>query len=708
MAADPVTGGRLARLADVSYRRRGRVLVAWIAALAAIIALTPLLAGEFDADFGTPGSESAAAADLIEAHFPRSSGQSVNVVWQAPAGALESGPRERIDGFLAEAARLEGIGDAQPPRVSRDGTIALADLELDRPFTDVPGDTGKQLISLAEEADGDGLRIELGGTLIRNAEEGASPELGGLIAAAVILLVAFGSVVAAGLPLLVAVVSLGISASLIGLLAALTDVPDFAPAVAGLIGIGVGIDYALLILTRFRSALGGGAEPRAATAEAVTTAGRSVLVAGGTVVLSLLGLFFMGVSFLRGVALSASLAVLVVMVASVTLLPALLGFLGRRVDRLRIPGLGRTLRSDGTGLSARWSRVIQRRPWRAALASMAVLAALTAPVLGLRFGFPDEGNDRSGSTTREAYDLVTQGFGPGANGPLLLAAEGSDAGTLDRLVLTLRELPGVAFVGEPRTSPDGAAALLTVVPTTSPQSSETTDLVHRLREDVLPSDSEVLVGGMTATVIDQSDLIETRLPVFVIGVIGLSFLLLLAAFRAPVIALKAGVMNLLSIGAAYGVVAYAAEGGWFGGLLGIAGDTPVPPFAPVMMFAVLFGLSMDYEVFLLSRMREEYLVDGRTSRAVAAGLAKTARVITAAAAIMVGVFLAFLLSNEIFLQLMGLGMATAIFVDATIVRMVLVPAVMQLMGRANWWIPGWLDRLLPRLDSESQLATTKE
>jgi RND superfamily putative drug exporter len=676
--------------------------------VAAIVALAPLLAGEFDADFGTPGSESAAAADLIESHFPRSSGQSVNVVWQAPAGALEPGPSGRIDGFLAEAAELEGIGDAQPARVSRDGTIALAELELDRPFTDVPGETGTQLISLAKEVDGGGLRIELGGTLIRNAEEGASPELGGLIAAAVILLVAFGSVVAAGLPLLVAIVSLGISASLIGLLAALTDVPDFAPAVAGLIGIGVGIDYALLILTRFRSALAAGAEPRAATAEAVTTAGRSVLVAGGTVVISLLGLFFMGVSFLRGVALSASLAVLVVMVASVTLLPALLGFLGRRIDRLRIPGLGRSLRSEGTGLSARWSGVIQRRPWRAALASMAVLTALTAPVLGLRFGFPDEGNDRSGSTTRQAYDLVTQGFGPGANGPLLLAAEGSDAGTLGRLAPALRELPGVAFVGEPRTSPDGAAALLTVVPTTSPQSSETTDLVHRLRDDAVPSGSDVLVGGMTATVIDQSDLIEARLPVFVIGVIGLSFLLLLAAFRAPVIALKAGVMNLLSIGAAYGVVAYAAEGGWFGGLLGIAGDTPVPPFAPVMMFAVLFGLSMDYEVFLLSRMREEYLVDGRTSRAVAAGLAKTARVITAAAAIMVGVFLAFLLSNEIFLQLMGLGMATAIFVDATIVRMVLVPAVMQLMGRANWWIPGWLDRLLPRLDSEPQLATTKE
>jgi putative drug exporter of the RND superfamily len=708
MAVDPPTGGRLARLADVSYRRRGRVVLAWIAALAAVIALAPFFAGEFDADFGTPGSESARAADLIETHFPRSSGQSVNVVWQAPAGALEPGAEARIDRLLDEAETLEGIGEAQPPRVSRDGTIALAQLDLDRLWTDVPTETGKRLISLAEKTSGDGLRVELGGPLIRNAQEGTSPEVGGLIVAAVILLVAFGSVVAAGLPLLVAIVSLGVSASLIAMLTALTDVPDFAPAVAGLIGIGVGIDYALLILTRFRSALGAGATPRGATAEAVTTAGRSVLVAGSIVVVSLLGLFLMGVSFLRGVALSASLAVLVVMAASVTLLPALLGFLGRRVDRLRIPGLGRSLRSEGTGLSARWSRVIQRRPWRAAIASMAILIALAAPVLGLRFGFPDEGNDASTTTTRQAYGLVTDGFGPGANGPLLLAAEGSEARTLARLAPTLRDLPGVAFVGEPRTSPDGKAAILTVVPETSPQSGETADLVHRLRDDVLPSGSGVLVGGMTAVVIDQSDLIESRLPLFVAGVIGLSFLLLLAAFRAPVIALKAGVMNLLSIAAAYGVVAYAAEGGWFGGLLGIESDTPVPPFTPVMMFAVLFGLSMDYEVFLLSRMREEYLRDGRTSRAVSAGLAKTARVITAAAAIMVGVFLAFLLSNEVFLQLMGLGMATAIFVDATIVRMVLVPAVMQLMGRANWWIPGWLDRLLPRLDGEPRLVTTKE
>ena len=328
-------------------------------------------------------------------------------------------------------------------------------------------------------------------------------------------------------------------------------------------------------------------------------------------------------------------------------------------------------------------------------------------MLGIRWGFPDEGNSPSGSMTREAYELVTSGFGPGANGPLLVAAElpaGSGAQALAELQAEINRTPGVAFASPPRVSPDGRAAVLTVLPETAPQDAATTELVHTLRDDVVPvaapEGMEVSVGGLTAAVIDQSDYLAGRIPVFVGGVILLSFLLLLVAFRAPLIALKAGVMNLLSVVAAYGVVALAAEGGAFGSLLGIESDTPIPPFIPVMMFAILFGLSMDYEVFLLSRIREEYLRTGDTSQSVADGLAKTARVITAAAAIMVVVFLAFLTSTEVFLKLMGLGMATAILVDATVVRMVLVPAVMQLMGRANWWIPGWLDRLLPRLDGD--------
>jgi putative drug exporter of the RND superfamily len=684
---------RLARLADLTYRRRGRVVLAWVVLLVAVLAIVPRFAGDFSTEFGTPASESKEARDLIEAHFQGSSGESVNVVWEAP-DAREAQPR--IERFVEQGSRIEGVGDVSRPRYSADGTIGLLRLELDRPSFQLDTESGKKLIDLAEETSGEGLRIELGGNLISSAEEGAPPELIGLLAAAVVLLIAFGSVVAAGLPLLVAIFGLGISATLIGIVALIIDTPDFAPAVAGLIGIGVGIDYALLVLTRFRTALIGGADVREAIVEAVTTAGRSVIVAGGTVVVSILGLAFTGVSFLYGVALSASLAVAVVVAASVTLLPATLAFAGRRVDRLHIPGLGRSLKTGGGTLATRWSRVIQRRALIAAVAGSVVLIALAAPVLGIRWGFPDEGNSPSGSTTREAYELVTRGFGPGANGPLVLAAELPNDG-LDELSRRIEATPGVAFATPPRVSSDGELAMITVIPETSPQSSATTDLVRTLR-DVAPE--SVHVGGLTAVVIDQSDYLAGRIPVFIGGVIALSFLILLLAFRAPLIALKAGVMNLLSVVAAYGVVAYAAEGGWFGSLIGIDGDTPIPPFVPVMMFAVLFGLSMDYEVFLLSRVREEYLRTGQTSDAVADGLAKTARVITAAAAIMVVVFLAFVFSTEVFLKLMGVGMATAILVDATIVRMVLVPAVMQLMGRANWWIPGWLDRLLPRLDGE--------
>jgi putative drug exporter of the RND superfamily len=694
----PGSNAALARLADLAYRRRGRVVLAWIAALAAVIVVVPRVAGDFSSSFEFPGTESQQAADLVEAHFPRSSGETVNVVWEARAGARSVQPR--IDRFLTEAGRVEDIGAPSRPRYSRDGTIGLVQLELEKRGIEMDVDSGKRLIDLAEENSGDGLRIELGGTLIQQAQESAPPELIGLLGGAIVLLIAFGSVVAAGLPLLVAVFGLGISATLIGLIALLVDTPDFAPAVAGLIGIGVGIDYSLLILTRFRSALLGGAEVRDALVEAVSTAGRSVIVAGLTVVISMFGLFFMGVSFLYGVALSASLAVLVVVIAAVTLLPAVLAFAGRRVDRLHIPGLGRSLRTTDGTLATRWSGFVQKHAAASAVAATVVLLALAAPVLGLRYGFPDEGNDRQGTTTRAAYDLASRGFGPGASGPLMVVAE--DRAGLETFAARARQEPGVSFVGPLRVSPDGEAALLSVVPTTTPQDAATTDLVKDLRDKTGPG---IYVGGFTAALVDQTDYVGDRIPLFFGGVVLLSFFLLLFAFRAPLIALKAGVMNLLSIGAAYGVVALAAEGGAFGSLIGVDTDTPLPPFIPVMMFAVLFGLSMDYEVFLLSRVREEYLKTGETHTAVANGLARTARVITAAAAIMVVVFLAFVFGSEVFLKLMGVGMATAILVDATIVRMVLVPAVMQLLGSANWWIPSWLDRALPRL--EPKTATTR-
>ena len=708
---EQIPHGRLGRLADWSYRHRKRMVLTWIAGLIAIIALSPMLAGDYDADFGSNGSESERAAALIGEHFPGRTGDTINVVWKAEGGAQDPAVRERVDAFMREASTYEGVADPSPTRVSPDGRIATASLELDKRSWDVPVETGEKLIERAQATSGDGLELVLGGQVVGQAEEGGGPEAIGLLGAAVVLLIAFGSIVAAGLPIAVALFGLGISASLIGVLAAVIDVPDFAPAVAGLIGIGVGIDYALLVLTRFRTELlARDGDVRGSIVEAVGTAGRSVLVAGTTVLISVNGLFLMNVSYLRGVALAASLSVLVVMIAAVTLLPALLSMAGKKVDRLRIPGMGGTLHSDKPSPAERWSRGVQKRPVVASVLGLIVVLALTAPVLGLRLGFPDDGNAAADSMVRKAYDLTAEGFGPGANGPLLIAAElppGGDSGpALERLSAQVRGEDGVAFVSPAQRSPDDAAAVMIAAPEATPQAEETSKLVGRLRDDVVPgalegSGVEAHVGGMTAAVIDQSDQVAGRLPLFVAGVVGLSFLLLLSAFRSPLIAVKAGVMNLFSVGAAYGVISLFAEGGFFGGLIGLDTETPVAPFIPVMMFAILFGLSMDYEVFLLSRVREEFQKHGDTTRAVTEGLAKTARVITAAAAIMVVVFLAFVASPESFLKLLGVGMATAILVDATIIRMVLVPAFMQLVGRANWWMPKWLDRIVPKLDPEA-------
>ena len=707
---------RLARLADIAYRRRGRMVIAWIAAMVVIIPLGNSLKGEYNADYNTPGSESKAASDLLEQRFGGYSGAGVDVVWKATDGANSPQVQQRINRFLAEAQKVEDIGPPAPTRVSPDGTIAATNLGLTALPWDVPKESGEKLIALAKQTDGNGLEVKLGGDPIHAAQEQTGPEGFGFLGAAIVLLIAFGSVVAIGLPLAIALAGLGISGALIGLLALVVDVPDWTTAVSGLIGIGVGIDYALLVLTRFRSALGEGKNEHDAVVEAVTTAGRSVLIAGSTVVIAVLGLFLTGLSYMQGVALSASIAVLVVMLASVTLLPALLGMLGQKVNRWHIPFLGRAPGADREqgkeSLAARWSHAVQRRPWTAAIISSAVLLALAAPALGMRLGFPDAGNDPPDTMTRQAYDLLGEGFGPGSNGPIVIAAELPDAtakSDVDKLAARVRRDPGVAFVSPVVVNQQGDAALVNVIPKTSPQESATDDLVTRLRDDIVPKQLQgtgvtVHVGGQNAALHDQSELVKTRLPLFIAGVVGLSFLLLLVAFHSPLVSLKAGVMNLLSVGAAYGVMTLVAKGGTVGGWIGIDHEVPVAPFMPIMMFAILFGLSMDYEVFLISRIREEFQKHGDTRRAVADGLAKTARVITAAAAIMVVVFLAFVVSPEVFLKLFGIGLATAIFVDATIVRMVLVPAVMQLLGPRNWWIPDWLERILPSLDLEGVAA----
>ena len=701
---------RLARLGSWCYRRRRTVLATWIAALAATLVLVAPLAGDFKADFNTPGSDSAAAAALLDERFDDRSAETVDVVWHADAGARSPEIRERVDALIADAGRLEGIGRPLPVEVSPDGDTAIARLQVD-PARDgnVPTETGEQLIALAQQASNDGLRVAMAGWAISDAQESeVSPEAVGFAIAAIVLLLTFGSLLAAGLPLLTALFGLGIGTTLVGTLAAVTDVPDFAPAVAGMMAIGVGIDYALLVITRYRSALALGRTPQAAVAEAVATAGRSVVVAGLVVVVALLGLFAMRLPFLYGVALSSSLAVAISALAAVTLLPALLGFLGHRINALRI---GRSRAASGArgrvGRPSRWigySRVIQRHPWTTAIAGVLVIVMLAMPIKDFRLGFPDAGNDPAETMTRQAYDLVAAGFGPGASGPLMLTAQLPSDGDPQRALALLREQvaaqPQVQTAARAQLNRAGDAAVLMAIPRSAPQEAATQRLVDDLRSDVVPAlerstGMTVHVGGMTAATVDQSEFTLARLPLFIGAVVSLSFLLLLAAFRSLPVAVKAGVLNLLSIGAAYGVVALVADGGWAGQLVGIDTPTPVPPFIPVFVFAILFGLSMDYEVFLLSRIREEYLRHGDNSRAVSDGLASTGRVITAAAAIMIAVFSAFALADDVILKLMGIGLATAILVDATIVRMVLVPAIMQLLGRANWWLPGWMDRLLP-------------
>ena len=710
----------LTRLADLAYRRRGRMVLAWVIAMIAIIGVGSALAGEYSADYNTPGSESKAASELTEERFEGYSGQEIYVVWEHPDGADSPAAREGVDAFLAEAEQVDNIGPHTDIRISQDGTIGATALPMTVPGWDVPKEDGEKLIEAAEANSGDGLSIKLGGDPIYAAQEATSPEGLGFLGAAIVLLIAFGSVVAAGLPLIIALVGLGISSGgLIVLLANVVDVPDWTTAVSGLIGIGVGIDYSLLVLTRFRAALNEGKDRHDAVVEAVTTAGRSVIIAGLTVVIAVLGLALTGLPYMYGVALSASFAVLVVMLAAVTLLPAILSYLGPRVDRLRIPFLGRTLRAEGDSNSpaARWSHMVQRRPWIAVISGTAVLLALAAPALGMRLGFPDAGNDPPDTMTRQAYDLNTKGFGPGTNGPLVIAvdmpADPAAQGEVEAFAQTLRSEPGVAFVPEPEFNEAGDAAIVTVIPSSSPQDEETTELVSRLRSDVVPEelvDTGITaeIGGVTAALEDQSEYMKGRMPLFIAGVVGMSFLLLLVAFHSPLISLKAAIMNLLSVGAAYGVMTLVAQGGAVGELIGIDHEVPIAPFMPVMMFAILFGLSMDYEVFLVSRIREEYLKDGDTRRAVADGLAKTARVITAAAAIMVVVFLAFLAAPDTFLKLFGIGLASAIFLDATVVRMVLVPGMMQLLGEYNWWIPNWLERFLPRLDTEHVATASAE
>ncbi len=713
--------GPLGRLGRFSYRNRGKTVLAWVAALVLSAGLSMAFGGEFFADYSAPGSDSSKAQQLLEDKFPAQSGDTVDVVVRAEGGADAAKPA--VESLIADLGAVPHVASIEDPYetpggISPDGRTIVSHIKLDvvNPV-DMPVVDSERMLEIAGDATTSDFQVALGGQTVTQAEAAEIGSEGiGLAAAALILLITFGTVVAAGLPIIVAIAGLAVSSMLTGLLIAFIDAPDWSTSLATMMGIGIGIDYALLMVTRFREWRAAGLEPEAATTATLDTAGRAVMVAGTTVVISMLGLFAMGLSFMRGAALVTILGVLVVMVASITLFPALLGYFGKRIDRLRLPLPHRTTPEMAVGGHVEpsgpwlwWSRLIERHKFIAAAGGVAILLALAAPFLDVRYGFPDAGNNAETTSTRTAYDLLADGFGPGANGPLLLAAEVPDGDTsaLDALTTSLEGTPGVAAVTPAQLNEAGDTAVLTVIPTTGPQDKATDDLVALLRDTTIPAaldgtGTQVYVGGVTATSIDSTENIASRIPLLIGGVVALSMLLLLVSFRSIMISVKAAVMNLLSVAAAYGVVALVLQGGWAGQLVGIDTPTPLPAFVPVLMFAVLFGLSMDYEVFLVSRMREAWTRTKDNHRAIVEGLAGTGRVITAAAAIMVAVFAAFIPSPDVVLKVIGVGMAAAIFIDATIVRMLLVPAVMHILGKANWWMPKWLDRRIPELYIEGR------
>jgi len=704
---------RLTRaVAMASARHPWRTIASWVLAVVAVFFLAAVGGGTFVDDFSAPGSQSSRAMDLVNSNFPEAAKGNALVVFEAPEGATLEEDQAEVAAVLEKVTALDHVASVTDPfqagTVSEDGrigysvmTLDVAEREMGKPAF---ATLSEGVTSINTGPDATDLRVELGGDAVfLNAGGGDSGHVGiGLLVALLILLVVFGTFVAAVLPIGLALVAVGAAIGGITLMAGFMNVSVSAISVAGLVGLGVGVDYALFVVARYRENRSAGRDNEAALAGAMGTSGAAVVFAGGTVVIATSALVITGVGVLTSIGLATAMMVLSSVIAAVTLLPALLSLLGDRIDKGRIGRRHRPVKAAEETAWWRFGHRVSARPWPYLLGSVAVLLAIAAPALWMQTGFPAAGDAPKETTHRQAYDLLTEGFGVGVNAPLMvvvdLSAPGTDTAGVEAVSDDIAAVPGIASVGEPQTSEDGDTVVFTATPTTGPADLDTSATIDRVR-DVIPGN--VYSSGITAVTDDLNAQLAAKLPLFIGAVIAVSFLLLMMVFRSILVPLKAAVMNLLSIGAAYGVLVVVFQWGWGAELLGLDGPTTITSVIVIIMFPILFGLSMDYEVFLLSRIREEYDRTGDNTESVARGLAGTGRVVTSAALIMVAVFSSFIFSPIPSLKMLGLGLAVAILIDATIVRMMLVPATMALLGKANWWLPAWLDRVLPHLAVES-------
>ena len=692
-----------------------RALAILAVVLTALGLASGLAGGSFVDDFKTPGTESQRAMDVLDARFPAASGDTANVVFAVDSGTLREPERKAaIERTVKAISTQPHVTGAPEPfakgsdQLSADGRIAFVPVQYDDTASALGKEPGERLAQASELAAGTGVEVSRNGAVVDQAEQSTAPvgELIGVAVAIIVLTLVFRSAAAMALTLISSLVALAGGLLLLRFASAFADFPSFAPTLGVMLGLGAGIDYALLIVGRYREQLASGDSVPHAARVANATAGTSVVAAGAIVVVAVAGLLATGIPFVGQMGVGSAIIIATVAVGAITVLPTLMGAFARRLRPKRPEHV------EPSARFARWAGMITRRPLVAAVTGTLVLVLLAVPFASLRLGQPDDGNDRAGSTTRVAYDRLAEGFGPGFNGPLVLAAttpaDGTGEPTLDRVRTAVAADPGVAAVSPPQPSPHGDAAVLTVIPKSSPQDERTTELVDRLRDDVLPgatrgSQVDVHVGGATATLQDLADKIAGRLPLFIAMVVGLSVLLLMAVFRSLWVPLVSAAFNLLSIAAAYGVVVLVFQDGVGAGLLGVDGEVPIVSFVPLFMFAILFGLSMDYNVFLQSRIREEYVRGARPAESVVRAMSRVGKVILAAGVIMTSVFLGFVSDPDVVVKTIGLGLAAAILIDVLVVRMVIAPAVMTLLGDRAWTLPAWLDRVLPRISLEGEL-----